>query len=154
MHRLYPYFVTGRPALGLLILRLVTGGALMLHGWPKIHNPFHWLDKMPNHPPGILQALAALSEFGGGLALVLGLLTPIAMFGVVCTMLVAIFKVHLAAGDPWVASPGAKGGSYEPALGYLAVALTFILAGPGVYSLDAMLFGHARRVSDQRSHYR
>jgi putative oxidoreductase len=154
MHRLYPYFVSGRPALGLLILRLVTGGALMLHGWPKIQNAFHWMDKMPDHPPGILQALAALSEFGGGLALILGLLTPIAMFGVACTMIVAIVKVHMAHGDPWVAPPGAKGGSYEPALGYLAVAIMFILAGPGIYSIDAQLFGRARRVSDERMRYR
>ena len=79
MSRLFGPFITGPGAVGLLVLRLVAGSALMLHGWPKIQNPFGWMP--PQSPvPGILQALAALSEFGGGLALILGLLTPIAAF--------------------------------------------------------------------------
>jgi len=40
--------------------------------------------------PGFLQGLAALSEFGGGLALIAGLLTPLAAFGIACTMVVAV----------------------------------------------------------------
>jgi len=154
MNRLFPYFLAGPGAVGLLILRVVTGGALMLHGFPKIQNAFHWMDKAPNHPPAFLQALAAFAEFGGGLALILGLLTPIAMFGVACTMAYAVVKVHMARHDPWVPAPGAKGGSFELALGYLAVALMFILVGPGRLSVDALLFGRSHRVSDERLRYR
>jgi putative oxidoreductase len=97
----------------------------------------------PDAPvPGILQALAALSEFGGGIALILGLLTPIAMIGLICTMLTAIFTVHLKAGDPFVARGGGR--SWELAGLYLGAALMVLLAGPGRFSLDALLFGKRR----------
>ena len=57
--------------------------------------------------PGVLQFLAAFSEFFGGLAFITGLLTPIAALGVACTMLTAIFTVHLKEGDPFVSMQGA-----------------------------------------------
>jgi len=89
--------------------------------------------------PAPFQALAALSEFGGGFALILGLLTPIAAFGIACTMTVALVMVHLPHGDPFVGSRG--GPSFEPAMGYLSIMIMLILNGPGVPSLDALLFG-------------
>ncbi len=63
--------LTSRASLGLLALRLLAGVALMHHGWSKIQNPFGWMGPTAT-VPGFLQALAALSEFGGGLALALG----------------------------------------------------------------------------------
>lgn len=133
---LYPGFPAGRQAVGLLCLRLVAGAALMHHGWPKIQHAFNWMG--PEAPvPGILQALAAFAEFGGGLGLIVGLLTLIAAFGIACTMAVAIVTVHIPHGDPFVSSAGK---SYEPAAGYLAIAILFMLAGPGALSLDALLF--------------
>ena len=146
MQRLYAPFVGGPGAVALLVLRLVAGSAMMLHGWPKIQNPFSWMQGSPI--PGFLQALAALSEFGGGLAWILGLLTPIASAGILCTMAFAVFGVHVAKGDPFVAGPGAKGGSYELALVYLAIALVLMLVGPGRLSLDSLLFG--TRISSER----
>jgi putative oxidoreductase len=145
MHRLFPTFVTGRGAVGLLILRLVTGAAFILHGWPKIQNPFGWIDQpdAPSPVPGFLQALAALSEFGGGLALILGLLTPLAALGIACTMVGALAMVHLPHGDPFVGASGKP--SFELALGYLANVILFLLMGPGVLSLDWLLFGSRRR---------
>lgn len=137
---LFPEPLRGRAAVGLLLLRLYAGLALMQHGKGKIANPFHWMDGAPSHPPGLLQALAALSEFGGGLALALGLLTPVACFGVACTMAFATY-VHVAKGDPFVAHGG---GSYEPALGYLVKAVLLALAGPGAYSLDALIGARLR----------
>jgi putative oxidoreductase len=137
MKRFFGKFVDGRGALGLLLVRLVFGAGILVHGWGKIQRPFSWMG--PEAPvPGILQALAALSEFGGGLALILGLLTPLAMFGLACTMLVAILMVHVPAGDAFVARGGGR--SYEMAALYLAVSVMMILMGPGVYSLDAKLF--------------
>jgi len=112
---------------------------MILHGWQKIGNPFHWMDKMGSAPPWFLQGLAVLAEVGGGAALVVGLLTPLAALGLVCDMAYALFLVHLPKGDPFVA-PAASGGSYERALVYLAAALAVILTGPGRYSLDALLF--------------
>ena len=144
----YPGFVGGRGAFGLLVLRLVTGTAFIQHGWPKIQNAFHWLDQAPNPPPGFLQALAALSEFGGGIALIVGLLTPLAALGIACTMVVAITTVHLPKGDPFVGEPGKP--SFEPAAVYLAIVITLLLVGPGLLSLDALLFGRRSAVAGQR----
>ncbi len=84
MQWFYPAFLGGPPALGLFVLRLVAGSAMMLHGWPKIQHATNWM--VPRRAvPGPLQALAALAEFGGGLCWILGLLTPLASFLVLCT---------------------------------------------------------------------
>lgn len=141
MNKLFGDFIGGRAAVGLLIVRLIFGVGIAQHGWGKIQTPMSWMG--PDAPvPGILQALAAISEFGGGIALILGLLTPVAMFGLICTMLVAIFTVHLKAGDPFVARGGGR--SWELAGLYLGVALLVLFAGPGKFSIDAALFGKRR----------
>ncbi len=124
-------------SLGLLLLRLVAGLAFALHGWGKIQKPFGWAG---DAFPGVLQGLAALSEFGGGIAWMLGLLTPLASLGLACTMAVAIHMHAVKLGDPFVAS-GPGQGAYEPAAVYLGVALLLLLAGPGRHSADRMLFG-------------
>src|SRR5262249_55734082 len=102
MHRFFPNFVRGGGAFGLLVVRLVVGTAFALHGWPKIYGPLHWMEKMPSPPPAAMQALAAVSEFGGGIALILGLLTPLAALGIAGTMIGALAMVHLPQGHPFV----------------------------------------------------
>lgn len=142
MGQIYPKWVTGPGAIGLLVLRVMIGTAFLFHGGGKIKDPLHWMDGMPgNHPPPILQAVAAVTEFGGGLALILGLLTPLAALGIAATMAVALATVHIPHGDPFVAHGGA---SAEPAAVYLAMMIMFLLVGPGTLSLDALLFrGHS-----------
>ncbi|WP_437759046.1 DoxX family protein [Sorangium sp. So ce1389] len=120
----------------LLVLRVVTGIAFIFHGWGKIQAPFSWMG--PTAPvPGFLQALAALSEVGGGLAWILGLLTPLASLGIAATMAVAV-ATHLMRGDPFFAM-GAS--SYEVAAVYLSISLVLLLVGPGRFSADAAIFG-------------
>jgi putative oxidoreductase len=122
----------------LLVVRLVCGTAFMMHGWGKIQNPFGWMG--PNADvPGLFQALAALSEFGGGLAWVLGLLVPLASLGMAFTMAVAVYSHAILWGDPFVASGG--GSSYELALIYLCISLLLMAIGPGRLSLDRVFFG-------------
>ncbi len=99
--------------------------------------------------PGILQALAALSEFGGGMALILGLLTRLASLGIASVMVVALGMVHLPHGDPFVSQTG--GPSCELAAVYLACAVLFLLLGPGRFSLDALLFGNPLETKPHRS---
>ena len=142
MQRFFGRFVDGPAALGLLILRVVFGAGLMMHGWSKIHAPFNWMDKpgSPSATPGFMQALAALGEFGGGAGILFGLLTPVACLGVLFTMFGAWWIAHR--GDPWIA-PGKP--TSELASLYFTVALTLILTGPGAYALDALIWGRKKR---------
>jgi putative oxidoreductase len=126
----------------LLVLRVVAGAAFIQHGLSKIKNPFGWMGA-DSAMPGVLQALAAISEFGGGIAWILGALTPLASLGILSTMVVAAGK-HIGKGDPFVG----RGGSYELALVFLSVALLLLVCGPGRYSVDAFLY---RRRMQRRS---
>src|SRR3989442_11359098 len=116
---LFPGYPGGRPGIGLLLLRLMVGTAFIFHGWPKIQNPFHWMGA-DSPLPGFIQALPACAEFCGGIALIVGLLTPIAPLGIAGTMVVALAMVHLPKGDPFVATQPGQG-SFEPAAGYLVI---------------------------------
>jgi putative oxidoreductase len=124
--------------LALVLVRVVAGFAFMLHGWGKIQNPFGWMGP-DAFAPGIFQALAALSEFGGGLAWILGLLTPLASLGVASTMAVAFSFHAVVRGDPFVSMTG--GPSFELAAVYFCIALLLLAFGPGRVSLDRRLFG-------------
>lgn len=135
---------TAGQSFALLLLRLVVGTAFILHGWPKIQNPMHWMDKAASPPPAFLQAAAALSEFGGGIALIVGLLTPLATLGIAATMTGALLLSHFPKGDPFVG--GGPGGSFELPLVYLALMIALFAVGPGRYSLDAMLWGRGQDV--------
>jgi putative oxidoreductase len=136
MNWIFPPFVRGRGAVGLLAVRLVTGVAFILHGWPKIQTPMAWMGAEAP-VPGVLQAAAAVAEFGGGIALIVGLFTPLASLALVITMAVAM-AVHISAGDPFVRST--LGPAYELAAVYFAISLMLLLVGPGILSLDAALF--------------
>ena len=138
MNLFRPDPLSGGVSTGLLLLRIVAGLAFMFHGWGKIKNPMGWMGENANIP-GILQALAAISEFGGGLAWILGALTPLASFGLACTMAVAAYTHAFVLKDPFVGK-GPSGGSYELASVYFCVALLLVLAGPGRFSLDNILF--------------
>lgn len=129
-----PYVLPKGVSVALLLVRLLMGIALIMHGWGKIQTPFSWMG--PDAPvPGFLQFLAALSEFGGGIALLLGLLTSVAMLGLFCTMAVAVHMHAVIKGDPFV-------GGYELASLYLVLAVMFIIVGPGKFALDNKIFGN------------
>lgn len=122
----------------LLLLRLAVGSAFILHGSQKIQNPLGWMG--PESPvPGFFQLLAAISEFGGGIGWVLGILNPLASFGIASTMTVATSFHLMVRKDPFVNLTG--GPSYELALAYLGIALVFLVLGPGKFSLDRLIFG-------------
>jgi putative oxidoreductase len=122
----------------ILVLRVIMGVAFLHHGWGKIQNPFAWMP--PQAPvPGFLQFLAAVAEFGGGISLVIGLLTPIFAIGLAITMAVAVCMHALMLGDPFVNPTG--GSSYELALVYFGVSLLILAMGPGKFSADAKVFG-------------
>jgi len=129
-------------SLGILIVRVVAGVAFVIHGWPKITNPIAW-DDSQTFPP-ILLALAALSEFGGGVAWILGFLTPLASLGIASTMGVAVWMHAMKWGHSFVVTNTTEK-SYEIAAVYLAISLLLLLAGPGKLSLDRRVFGEKSR---------
>jgi len=139
MQKLFPRFVDGSPAWGLLVMRLVFGAGMIMHSLPKIQHPMNWMDKMPNAAPHILQAIAAGFEFGGGIAVMLGLITPIvALIGLI-HFFTAYWMGHR--GLAWI-GPGRT--AELPSL-YFTIMLILLLTGPGKISIDAVLFGNKRK---------
>ena len=127
----------------LTVLRVVAGIIMTVHGWMKLADYSGWIESvggMGIPAPEIFGALAMAAELAGGIGLVLGLLTPIAAFGVLCNMLVAIFVVHLENGLL------ARDGGFEFPLILGATALFFMVRGAGPISLDRALFGRHRHV--------
>jgi putative oxidoreductase len=126
--------------LGLLALRIGLGVELLVHGWPKIKNPggmAGWLGQMGMKPAVFWSWITALTEFLGGLALVLGLLTRPAAFFVTVQFLVIIFYVKLAKLKAPFTTPQAAGWEWDMLI--LAMALTLLLAGSGAYGLDRLV---------------
>ncbi len=127
-------------SVGLLVLRIVVGAAFMHHGWGKIQDPSGWTGWMGPNMPAVLQALAVSAEFGGGAALILGVMTRLACLGIATVMIVALAMVHLPMHHPFVNTNKGGGPSYELAANYLACAVLFFIVGPGRLSIDAFLF--------------
>jgi putative oxidoreductase len=134
LRRLFSDFYGGRMGVALLLLRTVVGLAFVFHGLPKVRDVAGFATHL--NLPHWLAALAAYAEVVGGALLVLGLLTPLVALTLAIQMLVALFKVHVAAGHPFVATGGP---SFELALVYLCVMVAFLLVGPGLYSLDGWM---------------
>ena len=123
---------------GLLILRVGIGVMFILHGFPKIKaGPQTWAQiGAATHCVGIHFApklfgfLAALSEFGGGICLILGLFFRPACLFMAITMAVAAM-MHLGKGD------GLNTASHAIELGIVFFSLMII--GPGPFCLDIKL---------------
>ncbi len=123
---------------GLLILRVGIGIMFMCHGFPKlIDGPEKWIKLGGalsvvgiNIAPTFMGFMAAISEFGGGLLLVLGLLTRPASFFLLITMIVATL-MHMGKGDPFM--------KYSHALEAAILFFSLIFIGPGKISLDEQL---------------
>jgi putative oxidoreductase len=132
-------------ALGLLILRLGIGLILAAHGAQKLFGLWggpgmtKWaqmVERLRIRPARPWAWIAALSEFGGGLLVALGLLSPLGSLAIIGAMLVAIATVHLSKGF-WVG----KGG-FEFNLALIAGSAALAFTGAGAYSLDSALGIH------------
>lgn len=90
--------------------------------------------------PAAATVLAALIEFLGGLAMIVGFLTRPAALGLIIVMLVAIGKVHLKNGlfINFAMTPG-KGHGFEFNLVLIAMALSILIGGAGALSIDRWL---------------
>lgn len=116
-----------------LLLRAFVGFTMAFaHGMGKLPPPQMMVDGVAGmgFPLPIFFAwAAALSEFLGGLLLVAGLFTRLAAAMMAFTMGVAAFVAHAA--DPFQRK--------EMALLFLAIALFYLIAGAGRFSVDAIM---------------
>jgi putative oxidoreductase len=127
--------------LGILMLRLTIGMAMVGHGSQKLFGWFggygpdatgRFMEGL-GFRPGRRHALAAgWVEVAGGLLLALGLLTPLGSALIASVMVVAAATVHGKNGF-FISSGGYE---FNLVLGVAALAVAF--TGPGALSLDAL----------------
>jgi putative oxidoreductase len=120
---------------GLLVLRLVVGTTFLVHGVDKLGDlsaaeQFFAAQSVP--APGLMAPLVGATETIGGVALILGLATPLVAAALTAEVLVALFTTHIGHGF-FVDS-----GGFEHVLLLAGASLTLALAGPGRYSFDAV----------------
>jgi putative oxidoreductase len=118
LRRLFSTFAQGWPGVGLLLMRVVLGFALI---WRAVA-------RLSSDPSTHVTVLSVLG-IGTGLLLLIGLWTPVA-----ATLVAAIelWKIYWKLGDPWI---------------YLllaTIAAAIAMVGPGFWSVDARLYGWKR----------
>jgi putative oxidoreductase len=118
LRRLFSTFAQGWPGVGLLLMRLVLGFALI---WRAV-------GRLSSDPSTLVTVLSVLG-IGAGVLLLMGLWTPVA-----ATLVAAIelWKIYWKLGDPWI---------------YLllaTIAAAIAMVGPGFWSVDARLYGWKR----------
>ena len=119
LRRLYSTFAGGWPGAGLLLMRVVVGSALIVRASFRL-----WSDLPPMNV-----TIPAVLLMGAGILLIVGLWTPIVGTSIA---LIEIWKMLTVAGDK----------SVWLLLGTASVALAML--GPGLWSIDARLFGWKR----------
>jgi putative oxidoreductase len=119
VQRLFSTFADGWPGVGLLLLRLLTGAALIDLGTSGIREA---------SPP--LTVALQIIGISAAILLLVGVFTPLAgLLAAAAQVWIAISLFSSHSGDPWV----------PLALAILAAALAMI--GPGAWSIDARRFG-------------
>jgi len=134
---------------GIFLLRVVLGSIMAAHGAQKL---FGWFGgggprgtaagftQLRFRAPLLLALAAGLAEFGGGLLIAAGLLTPLAAIAIAVVMLNAIGTVH------WRNGFFNSAGGYEFHLLVLAVAVAIAATGAARFSLDNVI-GWADNIS-------
>ena len=118
---------------GLLLFRLILGVFMLTHGWAKLSN---FSEMSQGFPPmmglssSVGLSLIIFAEFFCSIALILGLLTRLAVIPLIIGMGVAAFVAH--AGAPF-------GGRELPLL-YFAMYVVLLLTGPGKIALHTLVY--------------
>lgn len=140
----------------LLALRLFVGVAFIRHGWPKLRHLSTWAAALKT--PTWLCFLSAASMWAGGIALIAGLLTPLAALAILVSMVYAmVLEIRsgfpFIAPDPFQIPPGEYVGpmgvgeppSWEKAAMYVVMCVVLIGCGGGLGSLDNLLLADLLR---------
>jgi putative oxidoreductase len=120
-------------------LRIVVGsimaahGAQKLFGWwggPGLSGTAGMCSSLAYRVPFFMACGLALAEFGGGLSLATGFLTPLGALAVTVVMLNAVYLIH------WPKGFFNVNGGYEFNLLIAASAVALAAIGPGRFSID------------------
>lgn len=125
---------SGLAGLSWLLMRVVAGVSLAVHGWPKILAPFRNVGMVESlgFVPGVLWSpLLAGTEFFGGILLAIGLLTRPAAVG-------ATIVLCVTAHFHWVVQSQGFAGA-EKSLLWGTITLFFAIRGGGFLSVDGMM---------------
>jgi putative oxidoreductase len=130
-------------------LRLAMGIIFIAHGSQKVLGKFGgpgwawWTSQSQFVPFSFMRptwlwlGAAALSELVGGILVLLGLLTRVGAFLIMCVVLTAMIGVHWKNG--FFLAPATPGIEYTVAL--LGAALALMIAGGGQASVDRLIGG-------------
>lgn len=122
----------------LLIFRIVTGGTMMAHGYPKLKDGAkqagQWMQSM-GIPPWTA-TLAMVLEFFGGILLITGFLTRVVSAFIAVFMISNIIMKKTKMKALYVSQDKP---SYEVDVLYLLIAITLAIMGPGAISIDHLI---------------
>ena len=122
-----------------LLLRLVIGGSLVMHGYPKLgkgrQQTLQWTKSMG--VPAAATYAAIILEFFGGISLIIGFIVPIVAFFIATEMIGNSIMKKTKMNAPYLS--GQNAAAYELDVTYLLLAITLIILGAGAFSLDASL---------------
>ncbi|RZS39077.1 putative oxidoreductase [Herbihabitans rhizosphaerae] len=138
--------------LGLLVLRLVLGGAFLAHGLQKVFGlfPISGIKLSPEmmsqslqasgyKQPELLAWVLSLTELSAGALLILGLLTPLAAAGIVGVMINAIADHWSLGFFGQISATGAVTAGWELNFVLAGAAVALMFTGPGRISIDRPL---------------
>ena len=123
---------------GPVVLRVVIGAIFVAHGaqklfgaWggPGLQGTAGFFAQLGLAPAMPLAMMVGAAEFFGGLMLIVGVFTSFSALALATTMVVAVWKVHLAGGFFLPAG-------YEFNLALIGALVSLILTGPGAFSMD------------------
>ncbi|MGH3452305.1 MAG: DoxX family protein [Haloechinothrix sp.] len=126
----------------MLVLRVGIGSIFVAHGLQKALGWWGgpgwegwkgFIGFLGPKPTVFWASISLIAELGGGLAIILGLLVPLAAAGLVAQTIVLFVKVHWPNGF-WTANGGIE---FPLAFGVGAFAVQVL--GPGAWALDSLL---------------
>jgi putative oxidoreductase len=128
--------VAARTALAWIFIYHGSGKLFGSFNGPGIHRTaLYFSDTAHLHPGGLFAVLGGVTEFGGGVALALGLASRLAGLAIFGDMVIAMITVSWVNGiNSETPTPGYE---LNMALGVLALVIAFI--GAGRFSIDAIL---------------
>jgi putative oxidoreductase len=124
-----------------------------LLGWfggPGFAGSYHQFTEAM-HFPAVIALLVILAESLGSVGLIVGCLTRIAAFGILCNMIGAIAMVHWRNGFfmNWFGRQSGEGFEYH--LLAVAISLALVIAGAGNWSIDKAIASRAFRRGPRES---